>query len=51
MTGLTEYADATTDLVKQSVQEVSKEVKKEIAAKFQHNLRQPTHKQIIFDRN
>ena len=30
MTGLTEYADATTDLVKQSVQEVSKEVKKEI---------------------
>ena len=26
MTGLTEYADATTDLVKQSVQEVSKEV-------------------------
>ena len=32
MTGLTEYADATTDLVKQSVQEVSKEVKKEISA-------------------
>ena len=31
MTGLTEYADATTDLVKQSVQEVSKEVKKEIS--------------------
>ena len=31
MTGLTEYADATTDLVKQSVQEVSKAVKKEIA--------------------
>ena len=30
MTGLKEYADATTDLVKQSVQEVSKEVKKEI---------------------
>lgn len=30
MTGLTEYADVTTDLVKQSVQEVSKEVKKEI---------------------
>ena len=26
-------------------------LKKEIAAKFQHNLRQPTHKQIIFDRN
>ena len=32
MTGLTEYADASTDLVKKSVQEVSKEVKKEIAA-------------------
>ena len=32
MSGLTEYADASTDLVKQSVQEVSKEVKKEIAA-------------------
>ena len=31
MTGLTEYADATTDLVKESVQEVSKEVKKEIS--------------------
>ena len=31
MTGLTEYADVTTDLVKQSVQEVSKEVKKEIS--------------------
>ena len=31
MTGLKEYADATTDLVKQSVQEVSKEVKKEIS--------------------
>ena len=26
-------------------------LKKEIAAKFQHILRQPTHKQIIFDRN
>lgn len=26
-------------------------LKKEIAATFQHNLRQPTHKQIIFDRN
>jgi len=26
-------------------------LKQEIAAKFQHNLRQPTHKQIIFDRN
>ena len=32
MSGLTEYADASTDLVKKSVQEVSKEVKKEIAA-------------------
>ena len=32
MSGLTEYADASTDLVKKSVQEVSKEIKKEIAA-------------------
>ena len=32
MMGLTESADATADLVKQSVQEVSKEVKKEISA-------------------
>ena len=32
MSGLTEYADSSTDLVKKSVQEVSKEVKKEIAA-------------------
>lgn len=32
MSGLTEYADASTDLVKKSVQEVSKDVKKEISA-------------------
>lgn len=32
MQGLTEYADASTEWVKQSVQQVSKEVKKEIAA-------------------
>lgn len=31
MKGLTEYADASTELVKQSVQQVSKEVKKEIS--------------------
>ena len=30
MKGLTEYADASADLVKESVQDVSKEVKKEI---------------------
>ena len=32
MSGLTEYADVSTDLVKKSVQEVSKDVKKEISA-------------------
>ena len=32
MSGLTEYAEASTDLVKKSVQEVSKDVKKEISA-------------------
>ena len=31
MKGLTEYADVSTELVKQSVQQVSKEVKKEIS--------------------
>ena len=31
MEGLTEYADVTTDLVKQSVKDVSKEVKKDIS--------------------
>lgn len=31
MEGLTEYAEATTDLVKSSVEEVSKDVKKEIS--------------------
>ena len=30
MQGLTEYADAQSDMVKQSVKDVSKEVKKEI---------------------
>nr|DAG19015.1 MAG TPA: putative tail component [Caudoviricetes sp.] len=32
MQGLTEYADAQSDMVKQSVKDVSKEVKKEISA-------------------
>lgn len=32
MQGLTEYADVCTELVKQSVQDVSKEVKKEISS-------------------
>ena len=32
MSGLTEYADVSTDLVKKSVQEISKDVKKEISA-------------------
>ena len=32
MHGLTEYADAQSDMVKQSVKDVSKEVKKEISA-------------------
>jgi gas vesicle protein len=38
MQGLTEYADAQSDMVKQSVKDVSKEVKKEISAKAEDSL-------------